>query len=229
MKRLFVCLALLQGCASAGVATRTVNDGQLILQDIPEIPAALREASLRYQNMRAAGVADWDRAGKALYIRTRFGDTTQMHRVAGPGRYREQITFFDDPVRTVVRRPRHDALTYVRDSGGSEDYQIHLLDVVSGTSRLLTDGRSRNESPAWNRQGDLLAFMSTRRNGVSKDIWMLDPDRPDSSRILWQAPDSLAAQGLVGRRQAARRAVHQQLQLPGLHPRPGNRRRGGLA
>ena len=57
----------------------------------PEFAARLSQ----YQNTRAAGFAGWSPDGKGMLIRTRFGNSLQLHRVYEPGGRREQITFFE--------------------------------------------------------------------------------------------------------------------------------------
>ena len=184
---LFLLLASLSAPVPA-VEKRSANDGQLLMEDVPDIPDALRRDLRRYENTRSAALADWDADGKRLYVRTRFGEVDQLHRVARPGAYREQLTFFDEPIGSVVRRPGHRTLAYTRDAGGNENAQIFLFDPDSGESRLLSDGESRNGALVWSRDGSQLAFQSTRRNGAANDIWIVDPEQPEQARLAWAAP-----------------------------------------
>jgi dipeptidyl aminopeptidase/acylaminoacyl peptidase len=163
--------------------TRTLNNGNLILEGIPEIPLSIKEDLKRFQNIRSAVALDWTRDGEGLFILTRFGNVNQIHRVDQAMGMRRQLTFRNDPVRSVVRRPGSDELTFTIDRGGSEFNQIYLLDPDTGDARLLTDGESRNESIKWSRSGDQFAYRSTRRNGRSNDLWIMDPDDPASARI----------------------------------------------
>ena len=72
---------------------RSVNNGNLQLQDIPLIPDRVVQDLSRFQNMRSARLLDWDLDGSAIYIKTRFGDVQQIHKVAAPGARRQQLTF----------------------------------------------------------------------------------------------------------------------------------------
>ena len=63
---------------------RTV--GNLVLDGVPDIPDALAERMQQYQNVRAAGLLDWDPNGQGVLISTRFGETNQLHFVQKPGR-----------------------------------------------------------------------------------------------------------------------------------------------
>ncbi len=171
------------------VVSRTANNGNLIMEDIPEIPRTIVDDLNRYQNVRSAGFVDWTQEGDSIYVRTRFGDVSQLHRVDMPGGARHQLTFFEEPIGSVSRRPGSDQLLFTMDAGGSEFAQIFLFDPATAESRMLSDGESRNGAIQWNRDGSLFAFQSTRRNGRSNDIWVMDPDDPDSARIVLESPD----------------------------------------
>ncbi len=173
----------------ADVERRELNNGQLILEDIPEIPQSIVDDLNRYQNVRSGSVLDWSADGKSLFISTRFAEVSQIHRVDMPAGARTQLTFFDEPVGGASRQPRGSKLVYSRDVGGSEFAQLFLLDPATSDSRMLTDGKSRNGAVAWDRSGQRIAYQSTRRNGASNDIWMMEIERPDSARLVLEAPD----------------------------------------
>ena len=175
--------------AIADVERRELNNGQLILEDIPDIPQSVVVDLNRYQNVRSGSVLDWSADGRSLYISTRFGDVPQIHRVDMPAGARTQLTFYDEPIGGVSRQPQGARLVFSMDAGGSEFAQIFLFDPATADSRMLTDGRSRNGGVAWDRTGKRIAYQSTRRNGASNDIWMMDPDQPESARLVLEAPD----------------------------------------
>ncbi len=168
---------------------RTLNNGNLVLEDVPEIPEAIVESLNRYQNVRSASLLDWSQDGESIYVNTRFGDVRQLHHVAGPGGARRQLTFFEEPIDAVVRRPQAGELAFTMDAGGSEFSQIFIFDPVTREHRMLTDGESRNSSVAWNRDGTLLAYQSTRRDGRANDLWIIDPADADSARLAYEATD----------------------------------------
>lgn len=177
------------GVAEAEVAARTLNNGNLILEDVPEIPDELFRDLFRYQNVRAAAFRDWSLDGESIYVSTGFGDVDSLHRVDMPQGARRQITFFTEPVSGVSRRPGSDKLVFRRDTGGSEFAQLFMLEPESGEATLLTDGESRNGATVWDRRGSRLAFQSTRRNGASNDVWLMDPSEPDAARMVLESPD----------------------------------------
>lgn len=168
---------------------RHVNDANVVLDGVPEIPDRITEQLNRYQNVRGARFQAWSRDGRGLYITTRFADTSQVHFVGFPGGARRQITFFDEPVGGVQRQPAGSSLSFSMDEGGSEFYQIFLLDPSSGVYRRLTDGVSRNSAAEWSDDGKRLAFQSTRRDGRSNDVWVMEIDRPEQASLALESPD----------------------------------------
>jgi len=167
----------------------TANDGQLIMEDIPPIPASLPATLSRYQNIRSASFAGWSKNSKNIFIKTRFGPVTQLHRVNKPAGARFQLTFGDEPVGEVLRQPSSNMLAMTRDEGGDEFDQIYLLNPEDGLITLQSDGSALNNRMAWDRQGERLAYRSTRRNGRSNDVWMQDAGSPASARMVVEARD----------------------------------------
>jgi dipeptidyl aminopeptidase/acylaminoacyl peptidase len=187
----FFCLLLiLLPLASAGgdVSHWTTNNDQLILQDVPAIPATLVDRLNQYQSVRSAAFLDWTRDSKSIYIRTRFGDISQVHKVHAAGGARVQMTWFREPVGQVSRRDKADELALTMDEGGAERDQIFLFDPKTASTSRVSNSESRNRLLVWSPNGRSLAFQSTRRNGGSNDIWMMDPDRPGSAELLLEAP-----------------------------------------
>lgn len=192
----------LAACAGIGAgppADTSAEDerqvGALHLRQVPEVPEAVLERLRQYQNTRSARLEGW--VGGSLLISTRFGDTTQLHRIGAPMGMREQITFFDEPVsRAWISPARGDGFIYARDVGGSEFYQLFWFDWASGGHRLLTDGRSRYGALQWANGGDRFAYYTTERNGRSRDIHV--QDRAGGLRVVLEedegawSPESFA-------------------------------------
>jgi dipeptidyl aminopeptidase/acylaminoacyl peptidase len=186
------CLLLVFFALSLGAAEPkewTANDGQLILRDVPDIPATLVKRMNQYQNVRSASFLDWTRKGDSMYVRTRFGEVSQVHQVYAAGGTRQQLTWFQEPVGQVLRRERSSELAFTMDEGGGELDQIFLFEPRTAETRILTDGQSRNRMIRWSEDGEMLAFQSTRRNGRSNDLWIMQPDRADSSELLMEADE----------------------------------------
>ena len=185
-----IALLIFSASALAEVTTTETNNGNLVMQDIPEIPASIVSSLNRYQNVRSAGFLDWTEDGNSIFVSTRFGDVSQVHRVGHPGGARQQVTFFDEPVGGVQRQPGGSKMIFTMDAGGSEFSQIFLLDPAgSDDAIMLTDGKSRNGSVVWDRTGDWIAYQSTRRNGASNDVWLMNVSNSETARMALKSPD----------------------------------------
>ena len=174
--------------ADAAVPTRTQNNGQLILEGVPAIPESLVTRLNQYQNVRSAQFVDWTPSG-GMYILTRFALLEQMHRVDFPGGARHQITFFEESIGEVVRQPEGAEVALTMDKGGSEFTQIFLLDPETARARMVSDGASRNLRLVWDKSGQRLAYQTTRRNGRSNDVWLMNVGNPESAAPIHEAED----------------------------------------
>ena len=189
LKQLVIGLFALCSLSANAVTERTANNGNLVMQDIPEIPAQIVQDLNRYQNVRSAPFRAFSANGEAIYISTRFGDVAQLHKVVMPGGARQQLTFFKEPVGSVARQPDSENLAFTMDAGGSEFAQIFLLDPNTGESKMLSDGESRNGALVWSNSGKKMAFQSTRRNGRSNDIWIMEPTNAANATMVLESPD----------------------------------------
>ncbi len=99
-----------------------------------------------------------------------------------------QVTWFREPVGQVLRRDDGYELALTMDQGGGERDQVYLYNPENASMTRLSNGEYRNRLLRWSRDGQRLAFQSTRRNGRSNDIWIMDPDRPGSEELLLEAP-----------------------------------------
>lgn len=139
------------------------------------MPPALVKRLAQYQNVRGAGFAGWDPAGKGMLVRTRFGNSLQLHRVYEPEGRREQITFFDEPVSGwFIPKAKDEAILLSMSTGGSENNQVYLLDRQRFETKLLTDGKSRNNLGAVHPDGTKMIISSNMRNGRDTDLYIAD-------------------------------------------------------
>lgn len=190
LHRLFLLAALLLAQAAlADVEQRVRNNGNLVLEDIPEIPDEIVADLNRYQNVRSAAFRSWTEDSSGIFVATGFGDVDSLHRVDTPLGARRQMTFFFEPIGEVERQPGSRHMLITRDAGGSEFAQIYRLDPDTGDAELLSDGKSKNAAIVWDRRGMRAAFQSTRRNGASNDIWMMDPDDNGNAKIVLESTD----------------------------------------
>lgn len=159
----------------------------LVADQIPDIPMAMVEKTRPYMEFRTAGFVDWDPKSRAMLIRTRFANTSQLHRVEKPLGTRDQLTFADEPVQHASFAPDGSALFFQKDTGGNEVNQIFKLE--DGVPKKLSDGKSRYSLGPWSHKGDLLAFSSNKRTGLYNDIYLMNPANPDGAIMLVASND----------------------------------------
>jgi dipeptidyl aminopeptidase/acylaminoacyl peptidase len=189
MKYLYIVLTILSLsglCGPAAFGQDRIELGNLVLEGIPEIPKRIWDELDPYLNIRSAALQGWLPSGQGLLIKTRFGETHQVHRLDRPGGARRQVTFFREPVTHVRVSPdrRFNGFLFSMDTGGSERYQIFFFDLDTGRHRMYTDGRSKNDDAVWSSGGDRFVYSSTRRNGRDWDLYLADIGDPSSSRLL---------------------------------------------
>ena len=156
-------------------ATKTTA-GNLVMENVPSIPVEIKEKSRRYSNIRSASFRSWTQDGKEMLIATRFGETTQLHKINQPLGQRKQITFYDEPVGGgyFSKDKTKNGFLFSKDTGGNEYWQVYYYDFNQGKETLLTDGKTRNSIGGWSNNGKLFAFSSNKENGVDMNIFISD-------------------------------------------------------
>ena len=182
-------LRTLMLAAAAAVAVPALaqveRPAALVADGIPAVPQELAEKTRPYMEFRTAGLQGWNPHTRGIAITTRFGNVPQVHEVARPMADRRQITFEPDTISSAsYARGKGDVMIVQKDVGGSEFWQLYRLE--NGRLNLLTDGKSRNSLNAWSHDGRWLAYTSTRRNGTDNDLYVMDPRRPKSDRLVAQ-------------------------------------------
>ncbi len=178
--------------------------GNLILEGIPPLDEQLAARLERYTEAREARFLDWLPDGSML-VGTRFGDTSQIHRVAAPLGTREQLTYTNEPVVLAAAQPASVSpasasagFAFLEDAGGDEQAQVYSyplawpseyrvdgrLDGHEDGVRLLTDGKSRHGGLVWSRDGRQLAFFGNERSEADEDIYTVDVSAGTRPRLL---------------------------------------------
>ncbi|MEL7488889.1 MAG: S9 family peptidase, partial [Pseudomonadota bacterium] len=154
MKRTLIAAAALAALVPAAAAAQIerVEKGALVLENVPETPAAMRDRLRQYQNVRGASFQGFPADGDGVLVSTRFGQTAQVHHVATPLGARRQLTFFDEPVSGVAASPSDGAMfAFARDRGGDENFQAFVFDREAGRSTRISDGAGRKGAVTWSR------------------------------------------------------------------------------
>jgi dipeptidyl aminopeptidase/acylaminoacyl peptidase len=147
----------------------------IVVKNVPPIPKSTLDAMRPYQNTRAATLQDWHPTERRLLITTRFAETNQLHEVKMPLGDRTQLSFEPERIAGGTYRPDNpEQIAFAMDRGGTENYQLYLLDRASGRKRLLTDGVHRHLDARWSHDGRLLAYVGNARNGRDMDLYVWD-------------------------------------------------------
>ena len=189
LQRVFALLsAIVTLAASVMAAEREANGGNAILDGVPEIPAEVVATVQPYAEARTADLVGWAPNG-GVFIKTRFAETNQLHRVDVPGGVRQQLTFLPTPVKDVYPQPKGKLVAYTADIGGTEDTEILLFDPASGNPATKITNGARNEYVLWSPDGRRLVYSSTKRNGKQHDVWLYDLET-NKARILYEVSDT---------------------------------------
>ena len=214
-------LALLAGAVATPLAAQTVAPpAATVVDGAPAIPRDLVKATAPYLQARHADFLGWNAADHSMLIKTRFGGSNQVHVVAKPDGDRRQISFESEPILTGALSPKGDTLLIQKDKGGDEFYQLYALEA--GRPRLITDGKSRNWFGAWSRDGKLVGYASSRRDGADMDLYVVHPKDPKPHPLVaqvtgggWNIVDFSAdgAKALVLNRMSVNEAMVYELDL----------------
>lgn len=162
--------------------------------DVPPVPDSVLELLRPWQNVRSAQLWGW--WDDAILITTRFGETHQLHAVRSPLGMRRQLSFLREPVAQVFPPPATTAggVVLLVDQGGSEFYQLLWQDMKDGSTRLLTDSRSRYGQVVWKQDASAFAYSTTERNGRDTDLHLLDL-KGKKTTLLERDGETLGSEG----------------------------------
>lgn len=176
------CVAAAGESAAAPDAVDRREIGSLTYENIPVAGPQIAAAMRRYQTMRSASFQGWLADGSVL-IKTRFGQTAQLHTVREPQAARTQITFLEEPVRGATVSPDGSQFVYATDVGGTELYQGYLS-RVGGPGVQITDSGTQNRAFVFSRDGRWLAWTRATSGQANWDVMLMRTDDPASRRVV---------------------------------------------
>jgi dipeptidyl aminopeptidase/acylaminoacyl peptidase len=154
------------------------------LAQLCEDVAVPDELLIRLLEARSAVLADVVHDGAEMLVRSDDTGSMQVYRLPLHGGALTQLTFLDEPVAAARYIPGSPDVVLAVDSGGDEDYQLWRVDLRGGDLReLVVEAGVKHDLGDVSRDGRLLAFTSTHRNGVDFDVYVLDFAN-GSSRIV---------------------------------------------
>ena len=178
-----ICAAAVLAAPAAAQERR--EEGQLVIEGVPEIPAELEEELRRYQNVRSHSFQDFLPGGSVL-VSTRFGETSQIHLLERPMGARRQLTFYDEPVSGAAANPVRPAFIFGRDTGGDEFYQLYRYEVPTGDVTSFTEPGTRNGGTTWSDDGGTAAFFTAREGAPDWMINLAQPGSGSEPRALYE-------------------------------------------
>jgi len=196
------CLSLLVSAPSSAqsAAGARREHGSLIYDGIPPPDPALAAKLARYLQSRGATFLDWQADG-SLLIETRFGETSQVHRVSAMLGMREQLTFFPDPIEWARAARSGGGFAFLKDQAGDENTQV-FYQAPNAQVRQLTQGKFIHGALTWAHDGRRLAFYGNERDSLSYDVYLADVTSGAAPQLLvgghddtwypldWSADDS---------------------------------------
>ena len=189
-------VALLTVSVVAGQGGALPVPQNITADGLPPVPVSLVNALVPYGQFRRALLLSWHPSKRAMLVSTTTGAAPQVHLVDAPGKPPRAVTSVANGVSgEAAYSPAGGGwLVYRKDTGAAETHQLWRTEP-SGAATLLTDGTSRNGVPVWSTRSGRIAFDSNRRNGKDRDLYVLDPKVPSSSRMLMQVTGSWYAAG----------------------------------
>jgi dipeptidyl aminopeptidase/acylaminoacyl peptidase len=181
---------------AAGTAAELFRHGHL-----PECEDAKVADDLltRLIEARSSVVADVAADGSELLVRCDDTGSMQVYRVGARGDDRVQLTFLTEPVSAARYVPGTDDVVVAVDRGGNENYQLWLVDVQGGDPRpLVVEENVKHDLGDVSRDGRLIAFTSTKRNGIDIDVYVLDRSDGAIRCVLaggWNRAESFSPDG----------------------------------
>lgn len=166
-----------------------VVEGNLQMENIPDIPADVKERLRQYQNVRTHSFQDW--IGDDVLISTRFGEVSQVHRVDMPLGARQQITFYDEPVSGTTVSPDETTFLFSKDTGGDEFYQGYMYRLATGEVSSFTEAGTRNGGPEWSGDGSVAVWSVARAGDPDTDIHAGNPAKPETIRTIHEGDGAL--------------------------------------
>ena len=170
------------------VQTKRREIGNLILENIPDIPSTPHKRLHHYHNIRPTSFADWCPRQGGMLVSARNGESAQIHHISqadGPGR---QLTFFNEPVleASMCPHPDRQGFLFSKDEGGNERYQLWYYDMRTDHCWFLTDGVSKTGCGIWNPSGTAFIYTSNKRNQVDQDVYLYDFAGDSGEHLIMQ-------------------------------------------
>lgn len=203
-KYFFKSLLLIIGlilCQSVSLAAKDIEDQNsqqknyvtvpdtIVNDSVPPIATEIQKRLEPYTEIKSTSFVDRDPRGQGMIVSARLGNTHQLYWLSKPLGTLKPLTDFEEPVTDAefCPDPGKHYFIFPKDVGGKENYQYFRYDLNSGKSVMITDGKSRHMGLKFNHGGDRIAFVNNSRTGMLFDVYIMDPGKPQTIRLVYQA------------------------------------------
>jgi dipeptidyl aminopeptidase/acylaminoacyl peptidase len=195
-----IVLRVLFVVALLAVATLTITGvpapPSFVTQDVPRVSWGWAWKSIalvrRLQQQRT--FAAWYGGERRMLVTL---GTRRLYSVAAPGAKPEPVSGL--PTGATSLRWSRDTVqryvVYALDQGGSEQYRFYRYDLDSRTTTALTTQAAGSNLGGFDRGGTRWTFASNERNGVDRDIYVMDVRRPETRTLAYRSSGTYSAEG----------------------------------
>ena len=144
------------------------------------------------QMMASTGFSAWYPSERRMLIYAASRLTPQLHVLSEPGGRPKKLMSVRDAPSEVWFNPDTNKNYFVfgMDVDGNERYQLYRFNLSDKTYHQFTDGTSSNYAGYFDARGNLFAYASMQPEGGETCIYTVDPEHPESVKMIYQAKGS---------------------------------------
>jgi dipeptidyl aminopeptidase/acylaminoacyl peptidase len=181
----------------------------LALLGVPKPPAITAEdvgrvgwgpvfdnAEQLWRSRASKSLVTWLPDGDGVLVRARrWILDSRLQAVASPGARPVFLAQLPRNVAGAYSEPGRGYMILGWDTDGDEQHRLYRWDLGEAEPVLLTTAAERASFGAFERDGKRIAYTSTRRNGRDFDVYVMDPERPDSDQRVLEVDGMWAVAG----------------------------------
>ncbi len=128
-----------------------------------------------FMQIGGASESTISRDGKTIFLKLGFTGVSQIYRMTETDRYPYQLSFFKEGAGDYNLSPDGSMIIVQADVGGNEQYQLFLMDAITGKVKQLTDlPKVVFGYPIWSPSCDKIYFRANIDNKQNFDVYEMD-------------------------------------------------------